>query len=171
VQFVLNEAGFEFIEQTEDQTYWIANHDGRKLKPWKDVDPPVPYVVEGGIEKKGYVRPGIGFKLRPATLTDLFSDFNNMIDRDMDADKPWIIDATGLPVPPPYDEAVYDSYMKYAEKVLPEYYVATDSPWFVNHESVAMARKWFAEEFGITFAEETRPVTVRVIRRMNNDSM
>jgi hypothetical protein len=164
VQFVFNEFGFEFVEQKEEQTYWMARHDGRELKPWKQVNPPVPYVVEGGIEKKGYVRPGIGFKLRPATLADLFSDFNNMIDRDMRANKPWILDETGLPMPPGFDEREHGTHRRYAETVLPAFYVATDSPWFVDDQSVEMARKWFADEFGITFSEEVRPTVVHVIR-------
>jgi hypothetical protein len=28
-----------------------------------------------------------------------------------------------------------------------------------------MARQWYAKEFGITFTEETRPITIHVVRR------
>jgi hypothetical protein len=166
VRFALNEFGLEFVDQVENRTVWIAKHDGRQLNPWQLVKPPVPYIVEGGVEKKGVVRPGIGFALRPTTLKQLFEDFNQMIDRnDLAADKPLIVDETGLPAPPPYDESIHGTYKQYSEKIKPEFYVATDSPWFVGHESIQMARDWYKKEFGITFQEEVRPATVHVIRR------
>ena len=164
VQFALNHFGFEYVDQLENRTVWIARHDGRELKPWQEVKPPVPYIVEGGVEKKGVVRPGIGHVLVPATMQQLFADFTRLMG-DLDADKPWIIDQTGLPMPPPYDAEQHGTPRQYSENVLPEYYAATDSPWFVGHESIAMAREWYAKEFGITFTEEIRPVTVHVIRR------
>jgi hypothetical protein len=164
-RFALNEFGLEFVDQVENRTFWIAKHDGRQLKPWQEVKPPVPYIVEGGVQKKGRVKPGIGFALRPTTMKQLFEDFNQMIDRnDLSADKPWIIDETGLPAPPPYDESIHGTYKQYSEKIKPEFYVATDSPWFVGHESIQMARDWYKKEFGVTFQEEIRPVTVHVIR-------
>jgi hypothetical protein len=165
VQFALGKLGLEFVDQVETQKVWIAKHDGQPLKPWHQTKPPVPYVIEGGKEKKGYVKPGIGHMLRPVTLQELFAGFNGMIDRDFGADKPWIVDQTNLPAPPPYDEAKHGTRREYREKVVSQFLVATDSPWFVGHESIDMARQWYAKEFGITFTEETRPVTVHVIRR------
>ncbi|HEY3393444.1 MAG TPA: hypothetical protein VGK58_12105 [Lacipirellulaceae bacterium] len=164
VQFVLSSLGFEFVDTVENRTVWIAKHDGRDLKPWQEVKPPVPYIVEGGVEKKGLVRPGVGHRLVPATMKQLFADFNRLLG-DLDADKPWIIDQTGLPQPPPYDSEQHGTPREYSENVLPAYYVATDSPWFAGQESIDMAREWYAKEFGITFTEETRMVTVHVIRR------
>ena len=166
VQFVLNEQGLEFVDQIEDGKLWIAKHDGRELKPWRKVKPPVPYVVEGGVEKKGYVKPGIGFQLIPATISGMFADFNRMVDqKEFAADKPWIVDETGLPAPPPYDQSQHGTPREYWDRVVSQYYAATDSPWFVGHESLEMAKEWYAKEFGITFTEEVRPVTVHVIRR------
>ena len=166
VQFVFNEFGLEFVDQIENRTIWIAKHDGRKLKPWQEVNPPVPYIVEGGVEKKGVVRPGIGRWLVPATLRELFDDFNQMIDRfDLAADKPWISDETGLPAPPSYDESKHGTPREYRDNIKSQFYVATDVPYFVGHESLQMARDWYEKEFGITFKEEIRPVTVHVIRR------
>lgn len=166
VQFGLKQFGLKYEDREEQRTLWIAHHDGRKLKPWQQVEPPVPYVVEGGVEKKGYVRPGIGYWLKPAPLNSLFADFNRMIDReDLTADKPWIVDETGLPAPPPYDEAKHGSYRQYRENVVPHFFAATDAPYFVGHESLQLARDWYEREFGITFEEVERPVTVHVIRR------
>ncbi|MEX2141301.1 MAG: hypothetical protein WD894_18695 [Pirellulales bacterium] len=165
VQYALNQFGFEFVDQIENRTIWIAKHDGRKLKPWREVKPPVPYVVQGGVEKKGYVKPGIGMALgRPVTLQELFSSFDELMG-DLDADKPWIVDKTGLSMPPAYDESQHGTGREYDEKILPPYYVATDVPWFAGEESLEMARQWYAKEFGITFVQEVRAVTVHVIRR------
>jgi hypothetical protein len=166
VQFALDHFGLEYVDVIENRTMWIAKHDCRQLKPWQQVKPPVPYVVEGGVEKKGYVRPGIGHVLHPVTMKELFTDFNQMIDRnDLAADKPWIIDETGLPAPPRYDETQHGTPREFRENVESRFYVATDSPWFVGHESIEMARAWYEKEFGITFKEELRPVTIHVIRR------
>jgi hypothetical protein len=165
VQFALGQIGLEFVDQEETETVWIAKHDGRPLKPWQQVQPPVPYVIEGGKEQKGYVKPGVGHVLRPATLQELFDSFNGLIDRDFAADKPRIINETGLPAPPPYDAAQHGTPREYRDKVVSQFLVATDIPWFAGHESVEMARQWYAKEFGITFTDQTRPVTVHVIRR------
>jgi hypothetical protein len=166
VLFTIGQLGLEFVDQDETQTVWIAKHDGRPLRPWQHVTPPVPYVVEGGEEKKGYVRPGIGFALRPVTMQELFADFNGMIDsHDFAADKPRIIDETGLPKPPAFDHTKHGTPREHRDKVVSKFYVAMDSPWFVGRESIEMARAWYKKEFGINFTEEKRPVTVHVIRR------
>ena len=53
--------------------------------------------------------------------------------------------------------------------MIPQFGVATDSPYFVGAESLLLARTWYAEQFGITFVEELRPLTVHVIRRKTVD--
>ena len=171
VQFALNQLGLEFVDQDEERTIWIAEHDGRPLKPWQEVKPPVPYVVEGGVEKKGYVAPGIGHILRPVTMAELLNDFNRLIDyREFSADKPWIVDKTGLPHEPPMDPGKYRTGKEYWDKVIaPNFLVATDSPWFVGEESLQMARDWYQKEFGITFKEEVESATVHVIRRRRDN--
>lgn len=167
VQFGLGQFGLEYVDVIEQQTIWVAKHDGRALKPWQQVKPPVPYVVEGGIEKKGYVEPGIGFKLVPVTMQELLADFNSMIDgKDLAADKPSIRDETGLSAsPPPYHEDQHGTGKEYRDEVVSKFFVATDSPYFVGHESLEMAKRWYAEEFGITFTEVKEPVTIHVIRK------
>ena len=46
-----------------------------------------------------------------------------------------------------------------------QYYVASDSPWFVGPGSTKMARQWYEQKLGLTFTEEQRPLTIHVIRR------
>ena len=89
-----------------------------------------------------------------------------MIDsQDLAADKPWIIDATGLPAPPKYDKSAHGTAAEYRKNVIePKFLVATDAPYFVGVESLEMAKTWYEKEFGITFHEEHRPVTVHVVR-------
>jgi len=170
VAVVLSQFDLELVDVEENHTVWLAKQDGRPLRPWKEVHPPVPYLVEGGVEKKGYVRPGIGgigHKLRPTPLNHLFADFNRLVDSDdLKADKPWIVDETGLPQPPKYSESEHGTHREYWEKVVePKFLVATDSPWFVGKESLQMAKAWYNKEFGITFEEVQKPITVHVIRR------
>lgn len=166
VQFALGEFGLEYVDQKEEQVIWVAKQDGRPLKNWQQVRPPVPYVVEGGVEKKGVVRPGIGHLLTPVTMQQLLGDFNQMIDSsDLAANKPWIIDETGLAAAPKYDRDLYGSFAEYQKNIVePKFLVATDAPYFVGSESLEMAKAWYEKEFGITFDEERRPVTVHVVR-------
>lgn len=165
VQFVLSEYGLEYVDVVEERTVWIARHDGRQLTPWQDVSPPVPYLIEGGIEQKGLVRPGVGHRLTPVTLKTLFADFNLLQNDGLTADHPVIIDQTGLPQPPEWDKSRFPDGRDFHEKVVKNYLVAADSPWFVGPESRAMARQWYEEEFGITFEEQKRPMTIHVVQR------
>lgn len=165
VQFSLNQIGLEYTDVTEERTFWIAKHDGRKLQPWQDVTPPVPYVIEGGEMQRGVVRPGIGFKLSPATMHGLLTDFNRIQNANYDADHPIIIDQTGLPHAPEMDREKYASWNEFKAVVdYEQYFVATDSPWFSGEESRQMARDWYEREFGVTMTVERRPMTIHVIR-------
>lgn len=165
VQYALNTIGLEYVDRVEQRKFWIAHHDGRRLKPWRMVHPPVPYIVEGGVEKKGVVRPGIGHQLSPATMYRLLMDFNCIQNHEFRADNPIIIDETGLPRPPRWDREQYPDPAQFREQVMDKFYVATDSPWFAGVESRQMARDWFKKEFGVTFTEETRPLTIHALRR------
>lgn len=166
VQFALNQIGLEYVDVAEERTFWIARHDGRKLKPWRDVQPPVPYLVQGGQVKRGVVRPGIGHQLVPETIHGLFEDFNRIQNKDYQADHPIIVDQTGLPRAPVWDQAKHATYQEFKDAVnYDQYYVATDSPWFAREESRQMARDWYEKEFGITMTEEKRQLTIHVVRR------
>ena len=166
VAFALDSIGLELIDVEEQRTYWIAKHDGRKLKPYQQVNPPVPYVVEGGKEKKGLVKPGVGHFLRPATMHELLAEFTRLQNFDLSGRGPIIVDETGLPREPRNDRSKYSTWEQYRKAVdSARYLVATVSPWFVGEESLAMAREWYEKEFGVTFKEEQRKLVVHVIRR------
>lgn len=91
VQYALNQNGLEYVDRVEQRTFWIAQHDGGELKPWRMVEPPVPYIVEGGEVKRGVVRPGIGHQLSPETMHGLFEDFNRIQNNSFAADHPIIV--------------------------------------------------------------------------------
>ena len=48
------------------------------------------------------------------------------------------------------------------------FFVSSDSPYFAGDEGVAIAKKWYEKEFGITFQEEMHPMTVFVVGRRSN---
>lgn len=166
VGFALDSIGLEFFDVEEQRTYWIAEHDGRKLKPYQQVNPPVPYMVEGGKVQKGVVRPGIGYWLRPATMHELLTEFTRLQNHDLRGLGPIIVDQTGLPREPRRDPSKYSTWEQYSQAVdYDRYLVATDSPWFVGKESLPMARAWYEKEFGVTFKEKQQMSVMHVIRR------
>jgi hypothetical protein len=97
--------------------------------------------------------PGMASGHGPTTLRELFKGFVYYQDYHLSADKIIIIDETGLPSEPKEGES--------AESIA----VSSVSPYWRGTECIEMARKWFEEEFGITFAEEARHKTVYVIRK------
>lgn len=166
VGFALNSIGLELVEVVEERTYWIAQHDGRRLKPYQRVKPPVPYIVKGGKEQKGLVKPGVGYQLRPVTMHELLEDFNRLQNDDCNGRSPIIVDRTGLPRPPQWDRSKHSTWEQYRSAVdFDRYLVATDAPYFTGEESQAMAREWYQKEFGVTFKEEQRKLSMHVIRR------
>ena len=166
VGFALDSLGLEFVDVVEERTYWIAQHDGRKLKPYQHVKPPVPYIVQGGKEQKGLVKPGVGYQLRPVTMRELLDDFNRLQNNDCNGRGPILVDETGLPRAPQWDRTKYPTWDEYRGAVdFDRYLVATDAPYFVGEESRAMAREWYRKEFGVTFKEQQRKLTMHVIRR------
>jgi hypothetical protein len=166
VQVVLAHHDLEFVDVVEPRTVWVARCEDPAKRPTGPVDPPVPYIVEGGVEKKGLVRCGVGMRLIPVTLEMLFEDFNRMQAQDHSGTSIIIEDQTGWPQPPAYNEALHGGFRDYWRNVVePKYLVATDSPYFRGPESLEMARTWYRDKLGITFTEESRPMTVHVVRR------
>jgi hypothetical protein len=167
MRIVLDQFGLEVVDAIEQHTVWIARHDGSRLKPWAEVNPPVPYIIKNGKEVKGLVAPGIGHMLRPVTMEELLNDFNGAIDsRELTAKLPIIVDETGLPRAPAFDPQKYKSGQEFYDSVIkPNYCVASDAPLFVGMKSLEMAREWYAREFGITFTEEQRPIATHVVQR------
>ena len=100
-------------------------------------------------------------------MSGLFHDFHWMQNNDYRADHPIIVDQTGLPRPPEWNRDQYSTFQEFKHAVdYDQYYVASDSPWFVGDESLQMARDWYQNELGVTFQEEEREVTTHVIRRI-----
>lgn len=165
--FALGTIGLDFITVEEDREFWIAKHNGVNLKSYKEVNPPVPYIVEGGREKRGLVNLGVGHALRPVSLQRLFDDFNTMQNMSpIGGHHPIIIDQTGFPQPPEFDKNKYESEAEYEQEVnYEQYLVASDSPYFVGEGSTEMARQWYQKELGITFDSEIRKLTMHIVRQ------
>jgi len=147
VDFVLDKLGLEINEITENRKVWIAHYDGRPLKPWRQVKAPVDH------PPRSPLRPGMDPVSNPHSIKPLFDSFAYWQDYDLNADKIIIIDQTGLP-----------SELK-EEQSRESIAVSSASPFWAGDESIEIARKWFKEQFGITFTEEIRPITIYVVRK------
>ncbi|KPK42276.1 MAG: hypothetical protein AMJ65_07895 [Phycisphaerae bacterium SG8_4] len=145
--FVLNALGLEIIGVTEQRKVWVAHYDGRPLKPWQEVTAPVP---RGDAR---HTMPGMASGRGRKSVRELFEDFAYYQDYHLSADGIIIVDETGLPSRPAEGQS--------AGSVA----VSSVSPYWRGDESIPIARKWFKEQFGITFTEEMRPMTVHIVRR------
>jgi hypothetical protein len=149
--FVLDALGLEIVEVNEPCKVWIAHYDGCPLKPWQKVKGPV---ARGNAQ---HTEPGMDWNSKPQTMKDLFESFAYYQNYDLNANGIIIIDDTGLPSEPiegQSDESVA---------------VSSASPYWRGDESIEIARKWFKEQFGVTFTEEIRPMTVRVVRKHEHE--
>ena len=144
VDFVLDALGIEIVEITESREVWVANYDGRPLKPWRQVKAPVPNPHNVPL------KPGMASTFGPTSMKELFDAFSYW--QDLTANKVIIVDETGLPSEPPVPPRQESA-------------VSSESPYWGGDESIEIAKKWFKEQFGVTFIEETRPMTVYVVRR------
>jgi len=145
--FVLNALGLEIVVVTEQRKIWVARYDGRPLKPWQEVEAPV---------SRGDARhtmPGMASGRGRTSVRELFEGFVYYQDYHLSADKIVIVDETGLPSEPKEGESPGSVA------------VSSVSPYWRGDESIAIARKWFEEQFGITFTEQTRPMTVHIVRK------
>lgn len=168
VQLFLNENGLKFRDVEEERTVWIAKHDGRKLKPWQRVKPPVPYRYRNGKPMYGVIVTGRGHGTNYAkgvTFTDLFKGFNADQVNGVRADGAILCNETGLQLPPVRDFDKHPARTDW-EPIVSPFYVATDVPYFPGKEGRKMAIEWYRTEFGITFVEEKRTLTTHIIERM-----
>jgi len=147
VDFVLDKLGLEIIEITEQRNVWVAHYDGSPLKPWREVKAPVPNPHNVPL------RPGMASTFGPNSMKKLFDNFAYWQDYNLTAKKIIIVDETGLPTEPPVGPSREESA------------VTSESPYWGGDESIEIAKKWFAEQFGVTFSEEIRPMTVYVVRK------
>ena len=139
---LLDHLGLEMVETEASRPVWVAQYDGRKLKPWREVKAP----FERGHEGPGRAcqwRSGGGFTLR----ADVFRLFNWQQDCQLTGRSVAIVDETGIPEDLEVCSELADFHGCHGE---------------AGRE---VAKRWFAEEFGITFREEVRPVELQVVRR------
>ena len=146
VDFILNALDLEIVEVTGQREVWVAHYDGRPLKPWDQVKAPV---ARGNAR---HTKPGMDFSSNPHTMKHLLESFAYYQDYNLGADRIIIIDETGLPSKPAEGQS--------RESIA----VSSASPYWRGDESIEIARKWFGEEFGVTFTEEIHPMTVFVVR-------
>ncbi len=151
-KFVLDYLGLEVVEVKEQRNVWVAHYDGRPLKPYKEVKTPVPY------DNKGKYKTGMATSWGRVNMASLLKNFMLHQDEDLKADKIIIIDETGIKSKPDTPDD-WDSVA-----------VSSEGPCWKGDEAIKMARKWFKEEFGVTFTEKTRPMTIHVVRRKTNKS-
>jgi len=145
--FVLDALGLEIVETTENRKVWVAHYDGRPLKLWREVKAPVPNPEHVPL------RPGMASVWSAWSLRQLFDNFAYYQDYNLTANKLIIIDETDLPSEPATGQR--------PESVA----VSSESPYWGGEESIEIAKKWFKEQFGVTFTEETRPMTVYVVQK------
>lgn len=151
VDFVLDALGLRLAEVSEPRTVWVAHYDGRRLKPWKDVPAPVASKVGEPL------RPGTSGGSGPASMADLFGQFDWYQSMDLSGRSVCIVDETGLPVHP--DLPVY------SPSEIERWAVANVNVYWGGPESLPIARRWFAEQFGVTFVEEVRPMPLYEVRK------
>ncbi|MFH1743967.1 MAG: hypothetical protein ABIH23_33595 [bacterium] len=144
LDYVLDSLGLELVETMEERDVWVAHYDGRPLKPWREVKAPI------SSEGARATQPGMAITWGRLSMRNLFNSFAHWQDVDLTAKKLIIIDETGLPTGKPDDESAA---------------VSSEDPYWGGEKSIEIARRWFKEEFGVTFAEEKRLMKVYLISR------
>ncbi len=141
-EFVLNHYGLKVVvEDGESRKVWVARYNGKVLRNYKNVHVPLPNLRGTVIGDK----PGTAGSISShgmcfnAHLTHLAFHQNKDIE-DKNAKKIFI-DETGIMQP-----------------------ISMETAYWPGDEGFELARKWFEEEFGITFTEEVRPMKILVIR-------
>ena len=147
VNFVLDALGLEIVEVQERRKVWVAHYDGRPLKPWRKVKAPV---ARGDAR---HTKPGMDWNFNAHTMKHLLESFAYYQDYDLGADRIMVIDETGLPSEP----AEGQSEQSIA--------VSSASPYWRGNESIEIAKRWFMEQFGVTFDEEIRLMVVHVVHK------
>jgi tetratricopeptide (TPR) repeat protein len=142
--FVLGQFGYDVDVVTEPRKVWVARYDGRALKPYEQVRAPVRYTPGGDEVGMSMVPPGGRFTMG-CLLRDLMRYQTEVLPRLI------VIDETGIP-----------SEGEVGKPAVP---VSCEQPLWSRTGGIEMARKWFAEQFGVTFTEETRLIPVHVVRK------
>ena len=145
VDYVLSQCDLELVELVEPRNVWVAKYDGRPLKPYREVTAPVPN------PERAPRGPGMANMLQGCNLKQLFHDFAFYQNSDLSAKHLVIVDQTGIP------SGTDDGLDK-------DNFISNARPYWGDEASIEIARRWFAEQFGITFREETHDVTIYVVQ-------
>lgn len=143
-EFVLEALGLELVETLEERDVWIAQYDGRPLKPWREVQAP----VADDPNPRALSPPGARWGRNTAGISvqEHFRQFNWSRDQYLTARKTLLVDDTGIPEETPLTEIVVN--------------------WYGPDETLyEIAREWFEREFGITFVEGRRWMAVFDVRK------
>jgi len=146
--FVLDYLGLKIVETAEDRKVWVAHYDGRSLKHWQEVKAPI---SREGARATG---PGMASVFGGTSMKDLFDAFVYYQGYDLEAKGVIIVDETGIRSEPHPDATSSDDVA-----------VSSECPYWGGKESIEIAKKWFEEQFGVTFTEEIQPMTVYVVQR------
>lgn len=146
IDFVLDSLGFEIVETTENRKVWIANWNGQALKPWQKVKAPVPNPDHSALQA------GMSSGSNPESMKNLFDSFVYYQGYDLHAKGIVIIDQTNIRSEPKPNERSSDVA------------VSSNSIYWGGKKAPEIARKWFKDEFGVTFKEEIRAMTVYVVQ-------
>jgi len=138
IGFLLDQFGLEVVEVNEPRTVWIARHDGSEIKDYMQVRAPVPYDASGKM-KTGMMSSASngGFD-----FDYLFQNYMWWQNKTYKADCIIIVNETGI-----------------TDRV------SRESPNWEGPDAPEIARKWFKDELGVDFTEETRTLTTWVIRK------
>ncbi|MBN2591818.1 MAG: hypothetical protein JXA96_18265 [Sedimentisphaerales bacterium] len=146
VEFILNKFDMELIlEEGPTRKVLVAHYNGQPLKDHRDVKAPLRY--DSSKESK----IGMTHSRVPNghLLSYLFKELARQQDSGIESndEKMVIVNETGL---------VEDIPMSFEDAFWP------------GAEGLELAKKWFEEQFGVTFTEETRAMKTYVIRKKEN---
>ena len=138
ILFLLDQLGLEVVEVNEPRTVWVARHDGREIKDYMEVRAPVPFDASGK-RRAGvmWIASNGGFD-----FDHLFTNYMWWQNKTYRSDCIVIINETGITGR-----------------------VSRESPNWEGAAAPEMARKWFKDELGVDFTEETRMMTTYIVRQ------
>jgi hypothetical protein len=154
-QAFLNKAGVEVVDKTIRRKVWVAKYDGRKLPYWRAVPP-----LDGSSLGSETVTRGGGAQTTAASLLEIFERMANSGREDVPGKGSpiMIVDETGLPRRPGKNQTWGSICLTYSYA------------FWEGEEATKLAKKWFEENFGITFHEEERDVPAKEIRPVSSAS-
>jgi len=144
--FLLDHFGYEVKEVIEPCQVMVGRYDGRPLKSYRAVKAPVPY------PGKGNHGPGMAIGWGTASMTSLLDHLMRYQPVDLGR-RLVVVDETGI-------KSIPDREGDWASVA-----VSCENPTWTGDGGLEMARKWFEEEFGVTFTEETRPFKVHIVSK------